>query len=139
MTFKELYIKAQKRRMNETGCSFEQAAEWVEQQPVGLLIDYADIDEEEKPWPQIGDTFYSIGSDPSSAVILNHTYSNDYIDKHLQIMNNFFKTEEDAAFEYEKLRILHDLKELSDDDQPWDGNKPHYDITYDCDTMHISI
>ena len=54
-------------------------------------------------------------------------------------MNNFFKTEEDALFEYERRRILHDLKELSDDDQPWNGNKPHYSITYDCGAEHISI
>ena len=142
--FKELFTKAQERRMEETGCSLEEAAEWVEQQSVGFIIDYTDMwekidnDEEKKPWPQIGDIYYSIGSAPSGAIILNHTYTNDGIDKNLQIMNNFFKAEEDAAFEYERLRIFHELKELSDD-QPWDGIKRHYHIAYDHNDKCITI
>jgi len=48
---KELFTKAQERRMEETGCSFNDAAEWVEQQSVEFLIDYTDVwkkvDEEE--------------------------------------------------------------------------------------------
>lgn len=139
--FKELFTKAQERRMDETGCSFEQAAEWVEQQTVGFIIDYTDVwkkvdnDEKEKPWPQVGDKYYYIAT-PSKfqmiPCIYDHTYENDTVDKNLQLMNNFFRTEEDAKFEYERLRILHELKELSDDDQPWNGIAEHWHIMHNC-------
>lgn len=138
--FKELFTKAQERRMNETGCSFNDAAEWVEQQSVGFLIDYTDVwekvDEDEKPWPQLGDIYYTIDSyawpDNIDSGIHDYTYANDHIDKNLQIMNNFFRTKEDAKFEYERLRMLHELKELSDDDQPWDNTTEHWCIL--CNT-----
>lgn len=140
LKFKDAFLKAKIRRMNETGCSLIDAVDWVNEQNMGFLIDYVnETVEEEKSWPLNGDTYYSIGSDHSGAVIHNYMYTNDCIDKNLQIMNNFFRTEEDAAFEYERLKILHELKELSDDDQPWNGSKPHYSITYDCGAEHISI
>jgi len=143
LKFKDIFLKAKLRRMDETGCSLIDAVDWVNEQNIGFIIDYANgsinTNEEEKPWPQIGDIYYSIGSDPSGTIILNHTYTNDGIDKNLQIMNNFFRAEEDAAFEYERCRILNDLKELSDDDQPWDNTTKHYSIAYNYGMMDISI
>ena len=38
---KDLIAKAQERRMNETKCSLAEAVNWVGEQNVGFIIDYA--------------------------------------------------------------------------------------------------
>lgn len=77
-------------------------------------------------WPQIGDKYYYI----SDWDIEEEQFDDDGYDSRLQSIGNMFKTKEEAEFKREQLKVLHELEELADDDQEWDGNHHHFTIKY---------
>lgn len=77
-------------------------------------------------WPKIGDKYYYI----SDYDIEEEEFDDDGYDSRLQSIGNMFKTQEEAEFKREQLKVLHELEELADDDQEWDGNNHHFMITY---------
>lgn len=78
-------------------------------------------------WPQKGDHYYYITSDGN---ILCDIYDDHPLDEDRRELGNMFKTTEEAKFKHEQLKVLHELEELADDDQPWDNLKEHYAIYY---------
>ena len=47
-------------------------------------------------------------------------------------INNVFKTEEEAEFMVEKLKVIHELKQFAEDkDRPWDTVTKHWTIYFD--------
>lgn len=100
-----------------------------------LLSQQGSIVKEEKKWPSEGDDYYYIDSTGS---ILHTQWDmiNDIptkVDLGRRDIGNIFKTKEEAEFEKERLKVLNQLKSLSDDDQEWYGVKSHYHIVYDLD------
>ncbi len=116
-----------------------------------LLVEY-DITSDQKPmldsllkqegyiikdksqWPSDGDKYYYL--DNYGDVYCDHwkTVCDDRptaADADRRDIGNVFKTEEEARFERERLKVLNQLKRLSDDDQVWDGINLHYHIIYD--------
>ena len=80
-------------------------------------------------WPQDGDEYYCIqGSGKIASSIFHH-----YSEYDVQALNlgNCFRTNEEVKFKREQLKVFHELEQLADDDQPWDGNLPHFYIQYD--------
>lgn len=77
-------------------------------------------------WPKIGDKYYYI----SDWDIEEEQFDDDGYDSRLQSIGNMFKTKEEAEFKREQLKVLHELAELADDDQEWDGNNRHYIFKY---------
>lgn len=92
--------------------------------------------EEEKKWPQEGDRYYCI---ESAGNIEDYFYEGSPIDDEICRIGNIFRTEEEAEFKLEQLKVLHELEELADDDQPWDKNNSHYNIAYEYEDNNIRI
>ena len=94
---------------------------------------------EESKWPQHGDVMSYMQGDGS---INTTTYNenNSYYNRLIEL-GNCFKTEEEAYFKREQLKVLHELKELTDDDQAWEDNDKHthYTIAYDYHNNIIQI
>lgn len=90
------------------------------------------IVKEEKPWPSKGDKYYYIND--GGAILFSQWTTMDDIPSWVDIgrrdIGNIFKTEEEARFELERLKVLNELKSLSDDDQEWDNKHRHYTIIY---------
>lgn len=89
-------------------------------------------------WPQRGDDYYYIRG---NGEILRAYYNDALFDKERLEFGNMFKTKEEAEFKREQLKVLHELEELADDDQPWDNLKEHYAIYYshlfDCISTEV--
>jgi len=88
----------------------------------------------ETQWPSDGDRYYYISAEGD--VLFSNWYISkngafSHIDSERQDIGNVFKTQEEAKFECEKLKVLNKLKSLSDDDQEWNGDNRHYFIVYD--------
>lgn len=77
--------------------------------------------------PQKGDKYYFLRSDGD---ITYDRYDDVSVDKDRFRLGNMFKTQEEAEFKREQLKVMHELEQLADDDQPWDGKNPHYKILY---------
>lgn len=96
----------------------------------------------EKPqWPSEGDKYYYIDNDGE---ILTGRWDtiNDVpscVDARRRNIGNIFKTEEEAQFKYERLKVLNQLKSLSDDDWEWNKVNSHYYIAYDLDREKFDI
>ena len=88
----------------------------------------------EKPqWPSKGDPYYYIDNDGE---ILTSRWEaadnvNSRVDRRRCDIGNIFKTKEEAQFESERLKVLSQLKSLSDDDQKWNQKNLHYHIAYE--------
>lgn len=91
----------------------------------------AAIEEHKKDqmWPQKGDYYYYIGS---NSFIYQDAYDNDCnaYDKGRLNLGNCFKTQEEAEFKVEQLKVLHELEQLADNDQPWSNSGLHYSLCY---------
>lgn len=98
-----------------------------------LLNQRGSIVKDKPQWPSQGDNYYYIDNDGEILkgrwVIINGTPSR--LDAHRHDIGNIFKTEEEAEFEKERLKIYNKLKSLSNDDQEWNGDNEHYHIVYD--------
>ncbi|MBR1703123.1 MAG: hypothetical protein IJ716_14445 [Lachnospiraceae bacterium] len=85
--------------------------------------------EESKKFPEAGDDYYTISTmgEIGSAV----TWTNHKTDKMRLLIGNCFKTEEEARFYIERLKVIAELRKYAEpDDTPWDG-RAHYSISYD--------
>ena len=81
----------------------------------------------EPEFPQSGDDYYYIFSDGR---IGDDCYTNSFSESERVKLGNCFKTKEEAEFKTEQLKVLHELEQLADDDQPWDGcHNIHWYIT----------
>lgn len=78
-------------------------------------------------WPQRGDGYYYIRG---NGEILRTHYNDVIFDKERLEFGNMFKTKEEAEFKREQLKVMHELEELVDDDQPWNNSDEHYAIYY---------
>lgn len=96
--------------------------------------------EDKQPWPSKGDTYYYI--DDEGNVSYSKLYcpeDTSYIDINRRNIGNIFKTKEEAEFERERLKVLNELKSLSDDDQEWDNENTHYYIVYELDSDKLNV
>lgn len=87
-------------------------------------------------WPQRGDEYYYIRG---NGEILRVYYKDDLFDKERLEFGNMFKTKEEAEFKREQLKVLHELEELADDDQPWENLVRHYIIYFSYGMSDIAI
>ena len=81
---------------------------------------------EEYKKKQEDDHYYYI----SDGNIEEEEFDDDEYDHRLQSIGNMFKTKEEAEFKLEQLKVLHELEQLVDDDQEWDGYNHHFTIDY---------
>lgn len=95
------------------------------------------VEEEETPFPVTGDVFYSIFSDGEvdSCVFYDSSFDTDRIS-----MGNCFRTEEEAEFEVERLKVIHSMKRFTEPkNYAWDGINYHYYFYYDHHQGEIKI
>lgn len=90
------------------------------------------IDEDKQQWPSDGDKYYCLDDD---GIIFSSIWNSicdvvSCVDIGRHEIGNIFKTKEEAEFAYERLKVLNQLKSLSDDDQEWDAANRHYQIVY---------
>lgn len=92
-------------------------------------------EEPERRWkPEFHDKYYYI----DSAGVVNVGYWDDSkIDKIRYALGNIFKTEEEAKFAVEQLKVLAQIKQYVDDDKKWSSGNEHWLIEYDVDKDHI--
>lgn len=88
-----------------------------------------------KYWPQEGDEIFYIDIDGEVCRDLCYHETDFY--KGIKTFGNMFKTEEQAEFKLEQLKVLHELEELTDDDQPKDGIHIHYTLMYNVKRNQI--
>ena len=106
-----------------------------------LLGDACEIEEqkeEEVPFfPAVGDGYYFLYSNGD---IGDTAYAGTTNDITREFMGNCFKTKEEAKFEAERLKVIHEMKKFAEpEDFEWDGINYHDYIYYDilCDTILI--
>ena len=87
--------------------------------------------------PKDGEEYWSISSDGD----IFQVYSNDTaIDKDRLAIGSVFRTPEEAKFEIERLKVIHELKMYAEPrDTNWDGENEFYYITYSLDSKDIYI
>lgn len=84
---------------------------------------------QESEWPQTGDNYYYIAG---NGEVFKSEFNSEFdYDCDSLEFGNCFKTKEEAEFKLEQLKVIHELEELADDDQPWDDPKQHFIIQYD--------
>lgn len=95
---------------------------------------------ETKKWkPSLKEAYYYIGM--VGSIYCTQYTDNDY-DKSLISIGNYFKTEEEAEFELERLKVLEELKEFTYDfsEEEWKNNDLRkYCIIYRHNTDGIDI
>lgn len=70
--------------------------------------------------PKIGDTYYSING--NGETIQNH-WNDDRIDNMRYAIGNYFRIEEEAKFEVERLKVVNELKRFAEEhNEPIDWN-----------------
>ena len=101
-----------------------------------LLDDACEIEEEkDTSFPKNGDEFYFILSDGE---IDSKYYSpTSSIDMDCISMGNCFKTEEEAEFEVERLKVIHEIKKFTEpEDYAWDNKNCHYTFVYNTSSKN---
>lgn len=61
------------------------------------------------------------------------------IDNSRYKLGNIFKTEEEAKFAVEQLKVLAELKEYADDGKKWNNSNTHWNIAYDTNDGRIEV
>ena len=81
-------------------------------------------EKEEAEFPKYGDKYYFIDGDE----VCESFWYDDEIDRKRLSIGNCFKTREEAEFEVERLRVLHEMKKFAEPkDYKWDSfNEHHY-------------
>lgn len=79
-------------------------------------------------WPQKDDPYYYIDTKGSVDI---EFYVDDVYDNGRLNLGNCFKTQEEAKFKLEQLKVMHELEQLADNDGEWNVHLPHYYIQYD--------
>lgn len=119
-----------------------------------LLINYKDVEltkeqekqikeylgiKESKKWkPEKGEKYWCVDSGLS---VLNPFFANDNLDNTYLFTNNFFKTEEDALFRLEQIKVYNELKNFADENNEeidWEDNSiKKWFIMYDYSNLGI--
>lgn len=110
----------------------EEIAEKIAEDIKAALEEY----KKKQTWPQEGDDYYFIFSDGQ---ITCNRYDDFPTDRNKLKIGNMFKTEEEAMFKREQLKVLHELEQLADDDQEWNCQNRHHIISYDHDLDRLVI
>lgn len=103
-----------------------------------LLGDACEIEEqkeEEVPFLAVGDDYYFLYSNGD---IGDTQYTGTTSDITREFMGNCFKTKEEAKFEVERLKVIHEMKKFAEsEDYVWDGENSHHYIYYNfcCDAI----
>ena len=94
--------------------------------------------EDYRPWkPEVGDTYYFIASQGDAYL---HNWDDDYGDKGAYAIGNVFRTDEDAKFALEKLKVIHELKQFAEPkERAWNGKNEHVFIEWDFTLDKIDI
>jgi hypothetical protein len=98
-----------------------------------LLGDACEIEEQKKeeeiPFPKKADKFYYILSDGEIDYEFYSPTSGIHADR--ISVGNCFKTEEEAKFEVERCKVLHEMKQFAEpEDYAWDNENCHYTFVY---------
>ena len=86
---------------------------------------------EEQKFPQVGDTYWRIDDKGS---VDNNFYKDYYTDNHRQAIGNFFKTEEQAEFAVEKLKVEAELRKYS---RPYEHGRFNYFLFFDIESDRL--
>ena len=103
---------------------------------LGLKKVVEEIISELTKWPQKTDQYWFLCAD---GLIVSSEWCDDLIDQNHFAIGNCFKTEKDAEFKVEQLKVLHELEELADDDEPWKKSVHHYTIYYSYNINNLTI
>lgn len=87
--------------------------------------------------PDFGDEYYYIN-------IVGEVDSDKWeglnLEKDMLVFGNIYKTKEEAEFKCEQLKVIHELEELADDNQPWDSMAyDHYYLLYNSVNSQVEI
>lgn len=94
-------------------------------------------EEKDNSLPQLGDRYFVIYND---GCVGRSTYENDCTDLTRIEMGNFFRTEKEAEFAVERLKVLAEMRKFAEPfDTKWDGITPHYYILRDYDDDCIKV
>lgn len=99
-----------------------------------------ELNKQEKPsrrWkPELHEKNYCIDSTGTVCVV----YWEDWeVDKRRYALGNVFKTQEEAEFAVEQLKVLAELKEYADDNKEWNNRNNHWSIQYTAQNGHIEV
>ena len=99
-----------------------------------------ELNKQEEPksrWkPELGDRYCFNGDDGS---VCYSRWDNCILDNDRYQLGNVFKTEEEAEFVVEQLKVLAELKEYEDDDTEWNNNNCHWSIAYETNRGCIEV
>lgn len=86
--------------------------------------------------PDFGEEYYYI--DINGVVDWDNWEGSD-LEKEMLAFGNIYKTKEEAQFKLEQIKVLHELEELADDDQEWNGDNSHlhYYLEWSYNTNNI--
>ena len=84
-------------------------------------------------FPQIGDKYWKISG---WSDVYSFTWENDELDKQILAIGNIFKTEEEAEFAIERLKVIAELKKFS---REFIRDTYNYDIRFDSSMETTSI
>lgn len=115
--------------MNDFECS--NGGEHVE------LREIEQEDTKEDKFPRIGDNYYYLNG---FGDVYHANYTNDAYDRDAIKIGNCFRTEEEAKFELERLKVIAEMKKFAElKYRDWDGWEPHYCIVYDYCKRELKI
>ena len=100
-----------------------------------------ELNKQEEPklgrWkPEYADKYYYLDSDGD---IYDRKWTDDIVGKKKYKIGNVFKTQEEAQFAIEQLKVLAELKEYADDDKEWDNSSTHWSIQYTALNGYIEV
>lgn len=87
-------------------------------------------------WPKMGDKYWYIKFNNTIGCTVWDNLTEEF--QMLEI-GNVFRTQEEAEFKTEQLKVLHELEQLADDDQIDVYNDYHYLLMYDFDESAVKI
>lgn len=103
---------------------------------LGYKIKCADMvmqtneEEQEKEWPYMKCQFWYINIKGKVDWFLWNDLEEDY---EMLKIGNCFKTQEEAEFEVERLKVIHELKQFAKSDDNWEYSAPHFYIFANSD------
>lgn len=97
-----------------------------------------EIEKDDKRWkPSLNENYYYMSG---SGQILYDTWLDTLTGNNRYAIGNCFKTQEEAKFAVEKLKVLAELKEFAEPfNTEWDGNDGHWYINYDRNPFCLDI
>lgn len=86
--------------------------------------------------PENKEEYYYIAD--NGEIALSH-WTNYLTDNTRYAIGNCFKTEEEAEFMVERLKVLAEMREYADDEQEWEYDNCHWHIGYNPNTECIKV